>query len=85
MSTMVANFNQPGLFKFDHHPIGCCALKRKLSYVGKVIILFFRATSFLCSPCPNLEGIKDALSYKYRRLTIGQYCCAMCTNEVAKA
>ena len=24
------------------------------------------------SPCPNLEGIKDALSYKFRRLMIGQ-------------
>ena len=24
--------------------------------------IFFRATIFLYSPCPNLEGIKDALS-----------------------
>ena len=46
---------------------------------------FFRATIFLYSPCPNLEGIKDALSYKFRRLTIGQNCCAVCTNEVARA
>ena len=36
---------------------------------------------FLYSPCPNPEGIKDALSYKFRRLTIGQNCCAVCTNE----
>ena len=34
---------------------------------------------------PNLEGIKDALSYKFRRLTIGQNYCAVCTNEVARA
>ena len=47
--------------------------------------IFFRATIFLYSPCPNLEGIKDALSYKFRRLTIGQNCCAVCTNEVARA
>ena len=47
--------------------------------------IIFRATIFLYSPCPNLEGIKDALSYKFRRLTIGQNCCAMCTNEVARA
>ena len=40
---------------------------------------------FLYSPCPNLEGIKDALSYKFRRHTIGQNCCAVCTNEVARA
>ena len=40
---------------------------------------------YVYSPCPNLEGIKDALSYKFRRLTIGQKCCAVCTNEVAKA
>ena len=41
-----------------------------------------RATIFLYSPCPNLEGIKDALSYKFRRLTIGQNCCAVCTNQM---
>ena len=46
--------------------------------------IFFRATIFLYSPCPNLEGIKDALSYKFRILTIGQNC-AVCTNEVARA
>ena len=34
---------------------------------------------------PNLEGIKDALFYKFRRLTIGRNCSAMCTNEVARA
>ena len=47
--------------------------------------IFFRRLIFLYSPCPNLEGIKDALSYEFRRLTIGQNCCAVCTNEVAKA
>ena len=31
-----------------------------------------------------MEGMKDTLSYKFRRLTIGQNC-AMCTNKVAKA
>ena len=46
---------------------------------------FFRRSIFLYSLCPNLEGIKDALSYKFRRLTIGQNCCAMFINEVAKA
>ena len=33
------------------------------------------------SPCPNLEGIKDALFYKFRRPTIGQNCSAVCTNK----
>ena len=34
--------------------------------------MFFRATIFLYySLRPNLEGIKDALFYKFRRLTIG--------------
>ena len=47
--------------------------------------IFFRATIFLYSPCPNLQGIKDALSYKFRRVTIGQNSCAVCTNEVARA
>ena len=47
--------------------------------------IFFRATIFLHSPCPNLEGIKDALSYKFRRVTIDQNSCAVCTNEVARA
>ena len=47
--------------------------------------IFFRVTIFLYSPCPNLEGIKDALFYKFRRLTIGQNCSAVCTNEVARA
>ena len=45
---------------------------------------YFSDDHFLMySPCPNVEGIKDALSYKFRRLTIGQNC-AMCTNKVAK-
>ena len=45
--------------------------------------MFFRQ-SFLYSPCPNLEGTKDALCYKFRRLMIGQNC-AVCTNKVARA
>ena len=47
--------------------------------------IFFRRSIFLYSPCPNLEGIKDALAYKFRRLTIGQNCCAVWTNKVARA
>ena len=35
---------------------------------------------FIYSPCPYLEGIKDALSYKFRKLTIDQNCCAVCMN-----
>ena len=34
---------------------------------------------------PNLEGIKDVLSYKVKRFMIGQNCCAVCTNEGARA
>ena len=47
--------------------------------------IFLRRSIFLYSSCPNLEGIKDALSYKFRRLMIGQNCCAVCTNKVARA
>ena len=36
---------------------------------------------FLYSLCPNLEGIKDALFYKFRRPAIGQICSAVCTNK----
>ena len=44
--------------------------------------IFFRRLFFLYySPCPNLEGIKDALFYKFRRPTIGQNCSAACTNK----
>ena len=47
--------------------------------------IFFRRSIFLYySPYPNLEGTKDALCYKFRRLTIGQNCCAVCTNKVAR-
>ena len=46
---------------------------------------FFRRSIFLYSPWPNLEGIKDALSSKFRRLMIGQNRCAVCTNNVARA
>ena len=54
-----------------------------LYYIQRKI--FFRRSIFLYSPCPNLEGIKDALSYTFRRLMIGQNCCAVCTNKVARA
>ena len=43
--------------------------------------IFFRRSFFLCSLCPNLEGIKDALCYMFRRPTIGQNCSAVCTNK----
>ena len=43
--------------------------------------IFFRATIFLYSLCPNLEDTKDALCYKFRRPTIGQNCSAVCTNK----
>ena len=36
---------------------------------------------FLYSLCPNLEGTKDALFYKFKRLIIGQNCSAVCTKE----
>ena len=41
----------------------------------------FRAILFLYSPCPNLEGMKDALFYKFRKPTIDQICSAVCTNK----
>ena len=66
-------------------PTGCIRYDSKglcLLYMQRKII--FRAIIFLYSACPNLEGIKDPLSYKFRRLTIGQNC-AVCTNEVARA
>ena len=53
-----------------------------LYYIQRKI--FSRQSIFLYSPCPNLEGIEDALSYKFRRLTIGQNC-AVCTDKVARA
>ena len=43
--------------------------------------IFFRRSFSLYSPCPNLEGIKDVLCYKFRRPTIGQNCSAVCTNK----
>ena len=66
-------------FKFVQNHL---AIISKLYYIQRKI--FFRATIFLYSPCPNLEDIKDGLSYKFRRFIIGQNC-AMCTNEVARA
>ena len=38
-------------------------------------------SSFLYSLCHYLEGIKDVLCYKFRRLTIGQNCRAVFTNK----
>ena len=55
-----------------------------LLYTMKKLI-FFRRTFLLYSPCPYLEDIKDVLSYKVRRFTIGQNCCAVCTNVGARA
>ena len=39
---------------------------------------FYSIVFYTCyySPCPNLEGIKNALSYKFRRLTIVVVPCA---------
>ena len=39
--------------------------------------------SYNNGPCPYLEGTKDALYYKFRRLITGQNCSAICTNEGA--
>ena len=44
----------------------------------------FRQSFFLYSPCPYLEGIKDALCNKFRRPTIGQNCSALCTKAIEK-
>ena len=43
--------------------------------------IFQMISFFLYSPCPNLESIKNALCYKFRRPTIGQNCSAICTNK----
>ena len=54
---------------------------RVIYYIrGKI---FFRVIIFLytCGPCPNLEGTKDVLCYKFRRPTIGQNCSARCTDK----
>ena len=51
------------------------------TYLYYIREVFFRVTIFLCSPCPNLEGTKDVLCYKFRRPTIGQNCSAVCTNK----
>ena len=41
-------------------------------YVITLYTTFFRQSFFLYySPCPYLEGIKDALCHKFKRLTIG--------------
>ena len=50
-----------------------------LYYIQRKI--FFGWSFFLYSPCPNVEGIKDALCYKFRRPTIGQNWSAVCTNQ----
>ena len=41
----------------------------------------YRVIIFLYSLYPYLEDTKDALCYKFRRLTIDQNCSAMCTNK----
>ena len=43
---------------------------------------YFSDDQFSYIVCPNLEGIKDALFYKFTRLRIGQKCRAVCTNKV---
>ena len=43
--------------------------------------MFFRRSFLLYSLCANLEGIKDALCYKFRRPTIGQNCSTVYTNK----
>ena len=43
--------------------------------------ILFRRSLFLYSPYPNLEGIEDALFYKFRRHTISQNYSAVCTNK----
>ena len=40
-------------------------------------LIFFRQS---LSPCPYLEGIKDALCYKFRRPMISQNSSVVCTN-----
>ena len=77
-------------FWMNFHSVIITNVKYCASWNNDIIILyttknFFRRSIFLYSPCPNLEGIKDALSYKFRRLMIGQNCCAVCTNKVARA
>ena len=59
------------------NPVTCNDEDYCVLYTTKI---FFRWKIY--SPYPNLEGIKDALSYKFRRLTIGQNCCVVRTNKV---
>ena len=52
---------------------------------NEVVILLYiqniiRATIFLYSPYHLMDGIKDVLSYKFRRLTIGQNNTVVCTK-----
>ena len=78
-------YKNSALSSAKHVSESSCFGKHNINTTGYLVIYFSdRRSIFLYSPCPNLEGIKDALSYKFRRLTIGQNC-AMCTNEVAKA
>ena len=53
-----------------------------LYYIQRKI--FFRQWFFLYSLCSNLEGIKDALCYKFRRPTIDQNCSAVCAGHRAR-
>ena len=70
----------------DPIPLTSYPVVMLVSYIGGcVVILYTRKnifqTIFLYSLCPNLEGIKDALCYKFRRPTIGKNCSAVCTNK----
>ena len=53
---------------------------RSIGYITYIINIF-RCVQTLYRRCPSLEGTKDALCHKFRRLTIGQNCRAVCTNE----
>ena len=54
-----------------------CVLDLVILYTTKNI---FQTIFFLYSLCPNQEGIKDALCFKFRRPMIGQNCSAVCTS-----
>ena len=74
-----------GTLRYMYNVMSCHVMSCHVLYYRKwrIIILYTTKdmTFFSYSPCPNLEGIKEVLSYKFRRLTIGQNCCAVCTNE----
>ena len=60
----------------------CYVLNRGVNgFIFYTMKNIFRRTFSYNSPYPNLEGIKDALSYNIRGLMIGQNCCAVCINK----